>query len=246
MAYSVRLAALFLTALSATNPTLLVTGAPTASPPYTSPHELQQQQVDNIIDALIGAGDFASWANMLSNADPSSLPITATLFIPGDNALTHLPSPPPLNFDPFIFPYHIVPQRLTFSDLQLFPINSRLPTLLPNSSILITNNSLSNFTLDASLLTQPDLYITTAVSVHGIATILDYAVYGNGRLSSPEPPPLPPSHDVPAPPALTQPDGELMGRRISDAACLCAEFPVVFSVLCAALALKMHRNPLSR
>ncbi|OWM63725.1 hypothetical protein CDL15_Pgr005987 [Punica granatum] len=51
----------------------------------------------------------------------------------------------------------------------LFPINSRLPTLLLDKSILITNNSRSNFTLNhRSHLTTPDLFSTPTVSVHRV------------------------------------------------------------------------------
>nr|BBK20746.1 fasciclin [Actinidia chinensis] len=178
---------------------------PQPQPPWAV-EELQEEMVNNIIMALNAAGNFERWASLLSAvANPSSLPLSATLFIPSDAALSHFPasssssSNSPMGFDPFIIPYHIVPQRLTFSQLQLFKTNTRLPTLLPSNSILITNNSFSNFTLDASPITHPDLYLDSAVSLHGITTVLDYSLYGDVSPLPPpvtvaEPPPPPPLH----------------------------------------------------
>ncbi|CAN6853579.1 unnamed protein product [Brassica oleracea var. botrytis] len=39
--------------------------------------------------------------------------------------------------------YHIVPQCLSFTDLRLLQPLSRLPTLLPRNSIVVTNNYVS-------------------------------------------------------------------------------------------------------
>ncbi|KVI00854.1 FAS1 domain-containing protein [Cynara cardunculus var. scolymus] len=96
------------------------------SPPPQPPEYIQQQQLKNIIDTLIGAGDFTAWANILFNPNTNSsipttttatlIPTTATMFVPGNDALTHLSATATgaYNFDPFIIPYHILPQRLTF------------------------------------------------------------------------------------------------------------------------------------
>ncbi|KAK3188810.1 hypothetical protein Dsin_028371 [Dipteronia sinensis] len=114
-----------------------------SSPPPPPPP--QQQQLNNIIDALIGAGDFNSWANMLSSADPTAFPLWATFFIPSDSSEE---SSPAVDRMAMVMAYHVVPQRLSFSELCLLKPLTRLPTLLPTKSILITNNSISNFTLD--------------------------------------------------------------------------------------------------
>ncbi|XVF23071.1 hypothetical protein REPUB_Repub13aG0006400 [Reevesia pubescens] len=214
-----------------------ISGAFTAKhhPPPPPPSPLQQHQLDNIIDALIGAGDFNNWVNMLSASDLFlMLPLSATLFVPSDYALI-FPFPDPLPtdptsstaaIDPLILPYHIVPQRLTFSQLTLFNPFSRLPTLLPSKSILITNTSLSNFTLDASHISYPDIYLTSSFAVHGISALLNYTVYGGGDgdgLTPPPPPPPPPS------PVFDEPVWDVMGdKRRSDAAgCLYGEFAFV-------------------
>ncbi|XP_024990481.1 FAS1 domain-containing protein SELMODRAFT_448915-like [Cynara cardunculus var. scolymus] len=198
-----------------TRPQLPVSALPISppSPPPPPPEYIQQEQLKNIIDALIGAGDFAAWANILFNPNTNSsipttataalIPTTATMFVPGNDALTHLSATATgaYNFDPFIIPYHILPQRLTFSELQLFKTQTRLPTLLPSKTVIITNNTAANFTIDDSLIEQPDIYLTAAVCVHGIATILDYTVYGDADST-------PPSNSLPPPP-LPTPDTTL-------------------------------------
>ncbi|KAJ8439490.1 hypothetical protein Cgig2_007007 [Carnegiea gigantea] len=133
-----------------------------------------RKQMGNILDAVVGAGDFGNWASILSSADPSILPVTATLFIPSESAVSAA------HLSPFLlFPYHILPQRFSFSDLRNYPINTRLPTLLPGFSLRITNNSRSNFSIDGVPVTHPDLYQNAAVSAHGVAAPFDYTLYGN-------------------------------------------------------------------
>ncbi|XP_044497529.1 uncharacterized protein LOC123219590 [Mangifera indica] len=128
-------------------------------------------------------------------------PLSATFFIPIDDFL------PNLHIDPFIFAYHVVPQSLTYSDLRLLKLLSRLLSLLPTKSILVTNASVLNFTLCDSLTSEPDFYLTSTVSVHGVNCFLDYSVYGgNDTLFLPEAsPPLP---RLPAPMPLFAPTVE--------------------------------------
>ncbi|PON63625.1 FAS1 domain containing protein [Parasponia andersonii] len=219
---------------------------PPSPPP---PASETPQQFNNIIDALIGSGDFTNWVGAISSA---VLPLSSTLFVPQNDAVN---SPSPANStagagDPFIFPYHVVPQRLSFADLQLFKTDDRLPTLLPGKSILITNNSRLNFTIDGSPIIQPDIYFASTVVVHGVGAVFDYSVYGDGLNLLPEvskPRPLPNQSQVfrrppPLPPANV-PRGENSGLS-SDAAppCLCIEFPVVFVVFCGVLMFKIQRN----
>ncbi|OIV98299.1 hypothetical protein TanjilG_16626 [Lupinus angustifolius] len=136
----------------------------------------------NIMDALIGANDLTTMLN------PSMLPLTLTLFIPQHNTFFHHNNNnnhPPM--DPFLFPYHIIPQRLTFSDLLLLPPTTNLPTLLPYRTISVTNNSAANFSLNGVPLTHPDLYSNPSLVVHGVANILDYSLAGD-NIPSPPPP----------------------------------------------------------
>ncbi|KAJ9558145.1 hypothetical protein OSB04_012759 [Centaurea solstitialis] len=171
-----------------------VSTQPPPPPPQSPPEYIQQEELKNIIDALIGAGDFAAWANILLNPTTNSstttaaalIPTTATMFVPRNEALAHLTA---TSFDPFIIPYHILPQRLTFSDLQLSKTLTRLPTLLPSKTVIITNNTPSNFTVDDALIIRPDFYLTPAVCVHGIGALLDYTVYGDHDADSTTPVP---------------------------------------------------------
>ncbi|KAM7500442.1 hypothetical protein LguiA_024856 [Lonicera macranthoides] len=234
----------FLITLITTN--LHLTSTTGSPPPHHHHHPPppastnQSQQLNNIIDALIGTGDFANWAYFLSITNRSNLPLTATLFIPANSAISQLltPTASGLNFDPYIIPYHIVPRHLSFFDLRRFKTHSRLPTLLPYRTLIIMNNSLDNFTIDNSTITHPDLYVTSSICVHGIANLLDYSIYGDDQSSVPAPPEA-------VPPPLFYP-GEVISGGRSDAACLCTEFPIGISVLWVVFVFKIYRNPLSR
>ncbi|XP_022739160.1 uncharacterized protein LOC111291630 [Durio zibethinus] len=162
------------------------------------PPPLHQHQLNNIIDALIGAGDFNNWANMLSAYDLLMLPLSATLFVPSDDSF---------------FPFPVPTSSTTAASFDLL---SSLTTL-----------SLSNFTLDASRISYPDLYLTSAIAVHGIAALLNYTVYGGdaGLVHGIAPPP-------PPPPPMFEPVGEVKGdRRRSDAGCLNREFAFVLLLI---------------
>lgn len=190
--------------------------------------DIQQDQLNNIIDALIGSVDFGGWAEMLSSADTSALPVTATFFIPDNDAVSRSSS----SMDPFLVPYHIVPQRLSFADLRRLAARSRLPTLLPSKSILITANTPSNFTIDDSAITQPDLFLNTAVSVHGIQNLLNYSAYGDPTPpNSTSPAPVP----IPEPRTNHRPDAITDGNKLSSSAVLrCHEtILAIFTGFCA-------------
>ncbi|GMY38123.1 fas1 domain-containing protein [Fagus crenata] len=195
--------------------------------------------------------------------NPLTLPLSATLFIPqGDRNGESLNMGMDMGMDPFILPYHIIPQRLTFSDLQLLNTNTRLPTLLTAKTILITNTSTSNFTLDDSPITQPDVYTTNAVTVHGIATLLDYNIYGDEdslNVALPIPPPPPQLQDIPPAPPFAEAGSTTSSHdhdhdhdhyhyhAYSHAARLClwsSEFSIVFLniVLSACLAFNIHQD----
>ncbi|KAE9604572.1 putative FAS1 domain-containing protein [Lupinus albus] len=170
---------ILLTMLTTTTPQP-ISPSPSPSPSQSPSKPIEVQQMNNIMDALIGANDFTTMLN------PKMLPLTLTLFIPHHNTFFHNNNNhPPL--DPFLFPYHVIPQRLTFSDLLLLPPTTNLPTLLPYRTISVTNNSATNYSLNGVPLTHPDLYSTPSLVVHGVANILDYSLSGDG-IPSPPPP----------------------------------------------------------
>ncbi|KAI3899480.1 hypothetical protein MKW92_036757 [Papaver armeniacum] len=129
-----------------------------------------EQQFEKIIEALMATQDYSNWAEVL----------TATFLIPTDNnpLINTASSSSSCQSLSSTIGYHIIPQQLSFSVLGTFPIGSRIPTLLPEKSILVTNNSKSNYTIDEIQITYPDLYMNGAVVVHGINSTLNYTVYG--------------------------------------------------------------------
>ncbi|XP_051128876.1 FAS1 domain-containing protein SELMODRAFT_448915-like [Andrographis paniculata] len=209
---------------------LAAAAAETASPPTLSID--QEHKLNNIIDALIGTGDFAGWVNLLSTTDPSTIPVSATLFVPSNDAISSFPASHGVGivpFDPLLVPYHIVPQRLTFSELRHMGTHTRLPTLLQDRYIVVTNNSPSNFTVDNSRITQPDIFVNADFSVHGIEKVLDYSVYGGGPITATSQPSPKPRNGTdngshPNPSGKTLPD-----TKSRSASCLHSRFPAIFS-----------------
>ncbi|KAL6201582.1 hypothetical protein ACLB2K_025295 [Fragaria x ananassa] len=206
----------------------------TSLPPPPPAARATAQQMNNIVDALIGSGDFGSWVNIITAANPLSLPLSATVFMPENPAVSRLPVA-----DPFLLPYHVVPQRLTFADLCLFKNSSRLPTLLPGKFIVVTSNTESNFTVDDATITQPDVYVTNNIVVHGVANVLDYSVYGVVTVDS-KPKHQQRQQSPPPSPEKAPPAGVSLPEWKSGATtpCLCVQFPVGFMVACAVLVLR--------
>ncbi|CAH8254031.1 unnamed protein product [Arabidopsis lyrata] len=155
-----------------------------ASPAYLTSQD--HQHADRIIEAMIGAGDFRDWAaDFLSAVDDQlGIPLSATIFVPSDFDSADVSSSSTTG-DNNAYPrrlsvaYHIVPQRLSFTDLRLLKPLSRLPTLLPGNSIVVTNNSVSGYTLDGVLVSEPDLFLSSSIAIHGVASSLDFSRYGD-------------------------------------------------------------------
>ncbi|MCL7046784.1 hypothetical protein MKW94_019132 [Papaver nudicaule] len=141
-----------------------------------------EQQLQNILEALVATQDYSNWAEVLSITDPFTFPITATFLIPADNPFINTTTTSSSHESlSSTISYHIIPQQLPFSVLQTFGINSRIPTLLPGNTILVTNNSQSNYTINEIPITNPDMYMNGAVVVHGIKSTLNYTVFGSAK-----------------------------------------------------------------
>lgn len=61
--------------------------------------------------------------------------------------------------------YHVVSEKLEFADLLSKASQSRLPTLLTNYSILVTNNSECGFAVDSVLITETDVFVDTFIAI---------------------------------------------------------------------------------
>ena len=64
---------------------------------------------------------------------------TATVFAPNDNAFIKSGSPPLLQLR-----HHLSPERLTFEALKTLPCGSRIPSLVPNQSLVVTTSLASD------------------------------------------------------------------------------------------------------
>ncbi|XP_074271754.1 fasciclin-like arabinogalactan protein 21 [Silene latifolia] len=167
---------------------LLITATTNAiSPnPVSLENPIPESHFNTILDAILSAGNFRNWANLLAELNPSTIPFSATIFVPDDAAfLAASSSTAGLTFiDPLLFPYHIIPHRFSFSELVVFPTGARLPTLLASNTLLITNNSAVNFTVNNAKIVQPDLYLNGAVSVHGVGGVLEYTRFGTDDMTT--------------------------------------------------------------
>lgn len=170
---------LFLNVLLMTAITCFPDDSAPANPPPLQDPNYASNQLRNVIQAVVGAGDFGGWSNVLYGLDPMSLPSKATLFLPSNEGLMRLPSD--IDFSSALVKYHIVPQHLSFYDLLRYEAGARLPTMLPNGTILVTNNTRFNFTLDDCTLIYPGIYYDRAIAAHGISCLLDYSLYGVQR-----------------------------------------------------------------
>ncbi|CAN6903726.1 unnamed protein product [Brassica oleracea] len=149
-----------------------------AYPPSQTPQD--HLHADRIIEAMIGGGDFRDWASdfLFAVEDQVGIPLSATIFIPTDFNTADLSSSS-TNGRRLSVAYHIVPQRLSFTDLRFLQPLSPLPTLLPGNSIVVTNNSVSGFAVDGVLVTEPDLFLSSQIAIHGVASSLDCSLYGS-------------------------------------------------------------------
>ncbi|CAA7048785.1 unnamed protein product [Microthlaspi erraticum] len=136
-----------------------------------------EETARDIIDALTHA-PFEEWSGVFiaTNDRIRIKVIRSTFFVPNSSANGYGG-----NDRQKVAAYHIVSERLEFADLLSKASQSRLPTLLTGSSILVTNNSGSGFTVDGVLITEPDMFVDSFMAIHGIAVPLDFKTYGSER-----------------------------------------------------------------
>ncbi|KAJ8623801.1 hypothetical protein MRB53_032331 [Persea americana] len=84
----------------------------------------------------------------------------ATIFIPTD-----VPKELVQGVNSPVIKYHVVPYAFSFFHLKQFDNGTRFPTLMHNKSILITSNDGTNFTIDGSHISHPDMFYDVPSSV---------------------------------------------------------------------------------
>ncbi|KAK1262164.1 hypothetical protein QJS04_geneDACA001354 [Acorus gramineus] len=161
---------------------LLISSIPTTTPqpptnattPPPSPPPLLL--ILNILDALFGVGQYGRLPTTFLGINLTHLPPSATLFIPANHSLEDLSRLAELD-DSFL-PYHVAPLSLSLISLRRIGLGQRIPTLLDNRSLLITDDSDSNFSIDGRRLVRPDVLSGGRLSMHVVEAVLDYAKYG--------------------------------------------------------------------
>ncbi|KAK1296012.1 hypothetical protein QJS10_CPB15g00275 [Acorus calamus] len=167
---------------------LLISSIPTTSPqpppnattppfpPPPSPSPPPLLLILNILDALFGVGQYGRLPTTFLGINLTHLPPSATLFIPANHSLEDLSRLAELD-DSFL-PYHVAPLSLSLISLRRIGLGQRIPTLLDNRSLLITDDSDSNFSIDGRRLVRPDVLSGGRLSMHVVEAVLDYAKYG--------------------------------------------------------------------
>ncbi|KAI3875642.1 hypothetical protein MKX03_026045 [Papaver bracteatum] len=137
-----------------------------------------------VVEALLSTR-YRDWVRVLCSIHPSEFPTNATFLVSSSDN--------PMSSNRFVFlrtriefkgfvsrysldfslRYNIIARYLPFSELQKVEIGSEIPTyFLEPTSIHVTNNSESNYTLDGIRIVHPDLYLSGSVAVHGIESSL--------------------------------------------------------------------------
>ncbi|KAI3841102.1 hypothetical protein MKW92_004705 [Papaver armeniacum] len=137
------------------------------------------REQQNVVGALLSSTQYHNWARALCEIPPSKFPRNATFLVsPSDpNMIINHQS----YSQKLTLWYHIIRKHLPFSVLQNLSVGSTIPTAYSYfgeprwwKSILVTNNSISNFTLDHVLITHPDFYVDAWVVVHGINSTINF------------------------------------------------------------------------
>ncbi|KAI3878363.1 hypothetical protein MKX03_021823 [Papaver bracteatum] len=136
------------------------------------------REQQNVVGALLSSTQYHNWARALCEIPPSKFPRNATFLVsPSDPNISNHQS----YSQKLTVWYHIIRKHLPFSVLQNLNVGSTIPTAYNYfgesrwwKSILVTNNSISNFTLDDVLITHPDLYVDAGVVVHGINSTINF------------------------------------------------------------------------
>ena len=134
---------------------------------------------EQMIEALRKKGHYNMIATFLDTLDLKHvLPESSTLLVPMDGeVMSSLLNLRPEAWLP-VFQYHVLTQQFSFLDLQQLPTGQILPTLLINSTVMVTNNSTDNFTVDDVRISYPNILLASNVAVHGLNGVMNSTVFG--------------------------------------------------------------------
>ncbi len=173
-------------------------GAPVAAPvaapgpaPVLSLHDM-------VLSALRSAGTFGEVVGVIENLE-DTYPIirpNITFFAPEDNAE---PNGFPFNSTPTLMAllnYHTASGNYPLQSLLNLKVGDRIPTVVSEISIVVSNVANPGYQLDNAMVTKPNLFSNTnlSMSVHGVNAIFNTRFYNTAVLGPvPAPAPVAPS-----------------------------------------------------
>ncbi|XP_024378953.1 uncharacterized protein [Physcomitrium patens] len=147
---------------------------------------LAQESVDSILQSLRAAGLTSSADAIQAAVISGSITLPSsnfTIFAPVNQAVDSiLPSNPDLSK---VLNYHLATTDLPHKALLLLPIGQRIPTLLPDNTLLVTDNNLANYSINNEQILYFDLCTVYTVSCHAVSGILNSTIWGQASLIGP-------------------------------------------------------------
>ncbi|KAL2652798.1 hypothetical protein R1flu_020926 [Riccia fluitans] len=176
-----------------------ISPAPAAEPPE-SPSDQAQSQVIKITEALREAGQFGIVVGLLDGLQlwDITLMTSTTWLLPNDQAF--FGGNFPANWTKFI-DYHVIQELLPYSRLASLGVGTRLPTFLGDETVVVSSNTVYNFSLNNAMVIVRDLYIDSTIAVHGINAVLDDVHFNDGANFPPPDAKAPAGVPSPPPPA---------------------------------------------
>ncbi|KAK9266865.1 hypothetical protein L1049_027124 [Liquidambar formosana] len=127
-------------------------------------------------------------------SDSGTTTTSFTFFAPADSSLFALDLTSTASFYTQILRFHVIPRRLSMSDLRKLPSGYSLPTLLPHRHVHVSRRPLSPesfvITVQGVDVVVPGLYNGRHVAVHGLRGILNFRSHNGPRRGSPHSPHL--------------------------------------------------------
>lgn len=152
-----------------------VSGSPTAVPP--ADHE-------SILNALRYAGLSSSAAALEDaiNLGGFQVPPSATLLVPTNMAM-EIVTASDVDELVAVFSYHTIEENLAFETLTSVPLGTQIPSLLKNTTLLVTDNNPNSFHINDRELMAADLCTIQTVACYAVDTVFDRDAWGHAEIS---------------------------------------------------------------